>query len=112
MVVFYLAGCDNSACILVVSDGDWSFLCRGHTNHVLCLQFRDDRLLSGSGDCTIRVWDLNTFEMKLILRGHKAAVTTLQFDESRIISGSLDHLIKIWDIATGAVSHQPSVLCI
>ena len=60
-------------------------------------------LVSGSGDCTIIVWDLSMYEMKRTLRGHKAAVTTLQFDSSRIISGSLDCLIKIWDLGTWQV---------
>ena len=60
-------------------------------------------LVSGSGDYTIIVWDLSTYEMKRTLRGHKAAMTTLQFDSSRIISGSLDWLIKIWDLGTWQV---------
>ena len=76
---------------------------RGHMDHVLCVQFKDNMLVSGSGDCTIIVWDLSTYEMKRTLRGHKAAVTTLQFDSSRIISGSLDRLIKIWDLGTWQV---------
>ena len=35
----------------------------GHTGSVLCLQYDDRVIISGSSDSTVRVWDLNNGEM-------------------------------------------------
>ena len=101
---------------------------RGHTDAVLCLQFDNEKIVSGSKDTTIKVcfhllliswsslchtysisssslqvWLLSDDQCHLTLHGHQGAVTCLQFDESRVISGALDRLIKIWSITSGEV---------
>ena len=38
------------------------------------VQLRDGRLMSGRGDETIRVWDLNTGNLALTLPGHTEKV--------------------------------------
>ena len=82
---------------------------RGHQNGVMCLQFDDSVLITGSYDTTIKVWDLATGEEIRTLTGHTAGIRCLQFDDSKLISGSLDNTVKIWDwrkgecIATHAV---------
>ena len=35
----------------------------GHTGSVLCLQYDERVIISGSSDSTVRVWDLNNGEM-------------------------------------------------
>ena len=74
---------------------------KGHTNGLLCLQFDDNVLITGSYDATIKVWDLETCEEIRTLRGHDSGVRCLQFDDSKLISGSLDCTIKIWNWHTG-----------
>jgi F-box/WD-40 domain protein MET30 len=74
---------------------------KGHTNGILCLQFDDNILATGSYDTTIKVWNIETGEEIRTLRGHTSAVRTLQFDGSKLISGSLDNTIKIWNWQTG-----------
>lgn len=82
---------------------------RGHQNGVMCLQFDDSVLITGSYDTTIKVWDIATGEQIRTLEGHTSGVRCLQFDESKLISGSIDRTVKIWDwrkgecIATHAV---------
>ena len=74
---------------------------KGHTNGILCLQFDDNVLATGSYDTTIKIWNIETGEEMRTLRGHTSAVRTLQFDDNKLISGSLDNTIKIWNWQTG-----------
>lgn len=74
---------------------------RGHTNGVMCLQFDDSVVATGSYDSTIRIWDINTGECLRVLRGHTSGIRALQFDDTKLISGSLDRTLKVWNWHTG-----------
>ncbi|KAF2265078.1 sulfur metabolite repression control protein-like protein SconB [Lojkania enalia] len=74
---------------------------KGHTNGVMCLQFDDQILMTGSYDASVKVWDLTTGECIRTLTGHAQGIRCLQFDENRLITGSLDSTIKIWNWKTG-----------
>ena len=69
---------------------------------MLAIQAQGNRLISGSGDKTIRIWHLDTGYCAAVLAGHNDAVTCLTLDreDQRIVSGSLDRTIKVWNIAT------------
>ena len=89
---------------------------RGHTAPVLAIQAEADKLVSGGGDKTIRVWQVDSVDSTgirtqgdrdtaqvdtgycaAVLLGHNDAVTclTLDRDQQRVISGSLDRTIKV-----------------
>lgn len=74
---------------------------KGHTNGVMCLQFDDNILATGSYDATIKIWDIETGEELQTLRGHTSGVRALQFDDMKLISGSLDKTLKVWNWRTG-----------
>ena len=78
---------------------------RGHDDFVGSIAFSPDgkRIVSGSDDNTIKVWDAETGDELMTLRGHKESVKSVAFspDGKRIVSGSDDKTIKIWDAATG-----------
>ncbi|KAI9710002.1 MAG: hypothetical protein M1820_003080 [Bogoriella megaspora] len=74
---------------------------KGHSNGVMCLQFDDHMLATGSYDATIKLWDIDTGEEIRTLVGHASAVRCLQFDDSKLISGSLDGTLKVWNWRTG-----------
>lgn len=74
---------------------------RGHTNGVMCLQFSDNILATGSYDATIKIWDMETGMEVRNLRGHLEGVRCLQFDDTKLISGSLDGTLKVWNWRTG-----------
>jgi WD40 repeat protein len=78
----------------------------GHTNWVNSVAFSQDekRIVSGSSDNTIRVWDAETGEVVVgPLEGHTAWVNSVAFsqDGKRIVSGSSDNTIRVWDAETG-----------
>lgn len=82
-----------------------NFALRGHEKGVFCLVVLGlNRVISGSGDRSIRIWDLTTREAVRVLVGHDDAVTGLASISSRVIaSASQDHTIKLWDLETGGL---------
>ncbi|BFZ60284.1 hypothetical protein YB2330_001320 [Saitoella coloradoensis] len=74
---------------------------RGHTDGIMCLQFDDRILATGSYDTTIRIWDLETGREIRVLRGHVRGVRCLIFDDNKLISGSMDRTIRVWNRKTG-----------
>lgn len=58
-------------------------------------------IVSGSEDCTIRVWNLAKKTKESLLKGHSASVNRLcVLKNGKIISGSSDITVRIWDIDT------------
>jgi WD40 repeat protein len=68
------------------------------------------RIVSGSGDKTIRIWDAETgVQMGEPLRGHTDSVEAVAIspDGKHIVSGSTDNTIRVWDVETGAQVGEP-----
>jgi WD40 repeat protein len=61
------------------------------------------RIVSASGDKTLKIWDAATGAELATLTGHTASVYAVAYsrDGTRIVSGSWDKTLKIWDAATG-----------
>ncbi|KAL5470704.1 hypothetical protein EMCRGX_G028709 [Ephydatia muelleri] len=68
---------------------------------VYCLQYDEQKIVSGLRDNTIKIWNRKTQECERILQGHTGSVLCLQYDERVIITGSSDSTIRVWDIHTG-----------
>lgn len=88
---------------------------KGHTNGVMCLQFDDRILMTGSYDKTVKIWDLETGNEIRTLTGHTAGIRCLHFDDVRLITGSQDNTIKVWNWRTGEcirtlTGHQGSII--
>mmetsp|Transcript_9676 Transcript_9676/g.18434 ORF Transcript_9676/g.18434 Transcript_9676/m.18434 type:complete len:502 (+) Transcript_9676:3-1508(+) len=83
----------------------------GHTEAILHVSFSPDgqQLVSGSGDCTVRTWDVWTATPSRTLRGHKNWVLAVSFspDGTKIASGSMDGEIRLWDAKTGTAMGKP-----
>ncbi|KAJ5390784.1 uncharacterized protein N7496_001852 [Penicillium cataractarum] len=60
-------------------------------------------VVSGIGDGSIRIWDIEECTDARILRGHSASVNSVVFshDGKLVVSGASDLTIKIWDFAAG-----------
>src|SRR5262249_2396551 len=81
------------------------FTLYGHTDWVTAVAVSGDgsRIVSGSFDKTVRVWDGRTGQALLHLQGHFDSVTSVAVsgDGSRIVSGSGDRTGRVWDGKTG-----------
>ena len=71
---------------------------RGHTDIVCCLTIHENKLVSGSRDKTIRIWNTETYELIATLRGHTDNVSCLTLHENKLYSGSKDKTIRVWKI--------------
>jgi parallel beta-helix repeat protein len=75
----------------------------GHTSYVLSVAFSPDGkvLASGSGDTTIKLWDVATGTLLRTLQGHTDFVFSVAFspDGKILASGSVDETILLWDVA-------------
>ena len=75
---------------------------QGHRGTVHSVTFSPDGniLASGSGDNTIKLWEVNTGKPLNTLREHNDSVYSIAFspDGRLLASGSKDNTIKLWDI--------------
>jgi WD40 repeat protein/uncharacterized caspase-like protein len=80
---------------------------KGHTGPLLALAVSTDghRIVSGSADKTIKVWDAESDTELRTLTDPAGPVHAVAMspDGRRIVSGSDDHTIKVWDTESGAV---------
>src|SRR5665648_622449 len=89
----------------------------GHTGNVYACAFSPDgrRIVSGSGDDTLKLWDAETGRCNATFEGHDDLVNSCAFspDGRRVVSGAgyrytsvdrdgRDKTLKIWDAETGA----------
>ncbi|KAI8365222.1 WD40-repeat-containing domain protein [Radiomyces spectabilis] len=72
----------------------------GHQDSVYCVQFDDEKIISGSRDHTIKIWNLATYQCVYTLRGHRGSVLCLQYNNEWLVSGSSDTTVVLWDMKT------------
>lgn len=75
------------------------------THHLFVSILFPLRVVSGSRDATLRVWDIETGQCLHVLMGHVAAVRCVQYDGRRVVSGAYDFMVKVWDPETETCLH-------
>ena len=100
---------DRHVQVLDASTGRLLKFLKGHTDVVRSVALSSDgtRIVSGSMDKSVRVWDASTGSTGAelgTLNGHTKGVTSIAFssDGRRIVSGSWDNSVRMWDASTGA----------
>ncbi|GAB5593676.1 SCF ubiquitin ligase complex subunit cdc4 [Umbelopsis nana] len=79
---------------------------QGHSNNVVtCLQYDDDKIISGSDDHCINVYDTNTGKLRKTMGDHEGGVWALQYVGNTLVSGSTDRTVRVWDIERGVCTH-------
>lgn len=74
---------------------------KGHTRAVKALQFDEVKLITGSMDSTLKVWDWRGGKCIRTLSGHSDGVVCLNYDSNVLASGSVDATIKVWNLRNG-----------
>lgn len=79
----------------------------GHDHAVRALAARGRTLVSGSYDCTVRIWDIITGACRWVLVGHTQKVYSVVLDLGRnqACSGSMDGTVRVWNLQTGQCQH-------
>ncbi|KAL1956287.1 hypothetical protein VTO42DRAFT_7460 [Malbranchea cinnamomea] len=94
------------------------FAFRAHDRHVVtCLQFDSDKILTGSDDTNIHVYDTKTGALRATLEGHEGGVWALQYYQNTLVSGSTDRSVRVWDIEKAKCTqifqgHTSTVRCL
>lgn len=89
-----------------------------HPRHVItCLQFDEDKIITGSDDTLIHVYDTKTGKLRRRLEGHEGGVWALQYEGNTLVSGSTDRSVRVWDIEKGLCTqvfygHTSTVRCL
>ena len=77
----------------------------GHSSSVISVALSKDgqRVVSGSDDKTVKIWDATSGECVSTLEGHSSVVMSVALSEDgqRVVSGSRDKTVKIWDATSG-----------
>ena len=76
----------------------------GHFKWVQSVSFSPDgtKIASGSGDKTVKVWDVTSGDCLQTLEGHASSVDSVSFspDGTKVASGSRDRTAKLWDVTS------------
>ncbi|KAA0201095.1 Guanine nucleotide binding protein subunit [Fasciolopsis buskii] len=78
-----------------------------HTSYLACCQFNfsDHQLLTGSGDSTCVLWDIESAQIIQSFHGHSGDVLSLASSPSEsgriFVSGGCDRCANVWDMRTG-----------
>jgi F-box and WD-40 domain protein CDC4 len=106
------SGCANFGCgTTMIANSSFRACVRllsGHTSTIRCIKAVQGRplVVSGSRDCTLRVWDLTRGGSAIrVLAGHTLSVRCLDIHGNVIVSGSYDTTLRVWDIETGKCLH-------
>ncbi|XP_057295137.1 notchless protein homolog 1-like [Hydractinia symbiolongicarpus] len=83
----------------------------GHAEAVISVAFSPDgrHLASGSGDTTVRFWDINTETPHFSCKGHRHWILAISWspDGKKLASGCKNAEIRIWDPETGNQLGKP-----
>ena len=74
---------------------------RGHSQNVKCVRFAGEdgrRLISGSSDCTARLWDTESGQCEAVFEGHHSRIWDVDstITGSFVASASGDSTVKLW----------------
>ncbi len=85
--------------LLGAVSGSELVVCRGHRGAVLSVYVTEDgKILSGSADDTVRVWDMQGNHLA-VCKGHEDGVTSVCVTkDGKIVSGAVDATVRVWDI--------------
>ena len=79
---------------------------RAHNRHVVtCLQFDDHKILTGSDDAHIDIYDTRSGAALRRLAGHEGGVWALEYYGDLLVSGSTDRSVRVWDMRNGRNLH-------
>ncbi|KAI8982589.1 WD40-repeat-containing domain protein [Pilobolus umbonatus] len=79
----------------------------GHSDSIVtCLQFDDDKIISGATDTIINIYHTNDPTRPVDrLEGHAGGVWAMQYVDNTLVSGSTDRSVRVWNIQRRKCTH-------
>jgi WD40 repeat protein len=92
---------DGAIIVSGVLDGKSQMTLLGHTSCVtsLCFNIEGTRMVSGSTDYSVKLWDIHGGMLITTLKGHRNTVTQVTFSPCglKVASSSEDKTLILWD---------------
>ena len=92
------SSCDCTLKIWESMSGECLKTLKGHTGHITCFDYDQERnvIVSGSADKTVRIWDPNSGVMKGIIT-HPGEISSVGFSkEGQLVVGTMDYALRCW----------------
>jgi WD40 repeat protein len=74
----------------------------GHSSWIRSITFSPDgsQLVSGSGDCTVRLWSVASGKLLRVLTGHSGCISNVVFHSNgkQVASVSSDKTVRLWTV--------------
>ncbi|KAL8973471.1 MAG: hypothetical protein Q9197_002297 [Variospora fuerteventurae] len=78
-----------------------------HVGSILCLQYDDELMITGSSDFACIMWDIkDDWRPIRKVRHHTAGVLDVCFDTKHVVTCSKDTTVCLWDRRTGDLIHR------
>ena len=77
---------------------------KGHRGSVWCIYADATKVVSGSADCMIRLWDRRYWQCVRVLRNHSKTVRCVTANNFNIMSAGGDGKIIMWEIKVSSYS--------
>ncbi|KAI4259537.1 MAG: hypothetical protein LQ352_000724 [Teloschistes flavicans] len=78
-----------------------------HVGSILCLQYDDELMITGSSDFACIMWDIKADWTPIRrVKYHNAGVLDVCFDKKHVVSCSKDTSVCLWDRQTGDLIHR------
>ncbi|KAJ3211882.1 Nuclear cap-binding protein subunit 1 [Clydaea vesicula] len=100
---YFVSACMGGTASLRSKDGDWIGSYIGHRSSVLSSKISRDAVFSvtGSLDCTTKVWQNNSGEMLLSFDNYAAVkIVDISFDNKFVLTSGSENKIKIYDLGS------------
>lgn len=109
---------DGMIYILDAKNGQIKKRLLGHSGTLTCVSVmpNNNKIVSGSGDKIVRVWDYHTGQNTMELKGHTERVSSAEPLTSDVLASSgSDHTIRLWNLNSGdqkgvLIGHDDQVL--
>ena len=96
---------ETNKCDITIEKTMFSFQSYYHAEEITCVTYiqinnsiNDYRVISGSEDKTLRIWNPHTGTCQCVLKGHTAPINCVVVTPNRVIvSGSSDHTLRLWN---------------
>jgi F-box/WD-40 domain protein MET30 len=82
----------------------------GHVEGVWALAYDKLRIVSGSHDNSVKLWDMESGRCIQTLEGHRGPVTAVALSDMKVISASDNGDIRIWDYGVQQPQNPSTVL--
>ena len=74
---------------------------QGHQEKIACvIMLSSGKVASGSYDCTIKIWDIDTSECITTINENGNVFCLLEFENNMLLSGTSSNTIQLWDISS------------